>query len=467
MKNAVLPTCLWALCLLAMAQVCHAQMYATFNGAQLVYGGGQTSNILGHVQNINPAYLGTSSQSGATLNLMQVGFNAHSNNFERKDVMNFLFSRDSISQMSKDKLLQNLVTEGGDLRLNGTMHINWISGAWIKEGFGGLALNLSDYVTGLMHLDQQVATTVFADTLLNQDLPANNSNMPLGPDGKPLKSSVLYNHARELNISYGRTVFNNDKVKLVLGATYRQLWGIGHYDSSVASDSTGSGNSSFSDFYYAVGQLTIDSLFTKKSGRLFDASGRGQSFSAGIHFMYKNKLSVDFAAINMGKLKWSDNVMQANNVQVNPSDSLQTIDTYKIVQEVKDFANILPFSQGQGFSTPTNAELRFNVTYRFTKGFSLYTDMLFPTRNQRQDYGYTPGYLLGFDLGIVPQQIHLSAGAYYNPSFGWRVPAGLAISLGSNKAFLSITTGDIMTIITKKVEPLTAISVSLIGVNFN
>ncbi|HRI27610.1 MAG TPA: DUF5723 family protein [Chitinophagales bacterium] len=465
MKNTSLTPLLCIFALL-FTQPMMAQMYTTFNGAQLVYGGGQISNILGHASNINPAYLGAGTQSGATLNLMQVGFNAHSNNFARKDMMNFLFSKDSISKSSRDNLLNNLITEGGDLRLNGTMHINWISGAWIKEGFGGLSVNLSDYVTGLMHLDQQLATTVFADTLLNQDLPANNSNMPLGADGKPLKSNVLFNHVRDLSISFGRTVYNKNDVKLVLGASYRQLWGIGHHDSSVASDSTGSGNSSFSDFYYAVGQLTIDSLFSKKSGKLFDASGRGSSFSAGVHFMYKNKLSVDFAAINMGKLKWADNVMQARNVQTNPLDSLQTVDTYQIVQEVKDFANILPLSSGQSFTTPTNAELRLNVTYRFTKGFSLYTDMLFPTRNQRQDYGYTPGYLLGFDLGIVPQQIHFSSGVYYNPSFGWRTPAGFAISLGSNKAFLSITTGDLLTIVTKKVQPLTAISISLIGVNF-
>lgn len=456
--------------LFMFAQVVMAQMYTTFNGAQLVYGGGRINNILSNSVNINPAYLGAAPQTQTTFNLMQVGFNTNSNVLDRKDAMKFLFSKDSIAQISKDQMVQNLIANGGDMRLNGTLHINWISGSWIKEGFGGLSLNVSDHIAGVMQLDQNFAGTLFSD---GQDLPNSNFNYnspkpeqtsdSLSTE-KPLNANILYNHTREVNISYGRAIYKGSTLKVFLGGSYRRLWGIGHFDSSIR-DSIGSGSSSFSDFYTALGELSIDSLFSNKSKKLFDNSGKGQSFSAGLHLDYKDKLSFDVAAINLGQLKWNDNVQQVENAAVNPIDSLQTVDTYGVSDGVKDFTQLLPFAQGESFTTATQAEIRVNAAYHVTKGFCVYTDMLFPTRNQKRDYGYKPGYLLGVDLGIIPQQIHFSAGMYYNKTFGWRVPAGLAISMG-NKAFLSITTGDLMTLVSKKVAPFTAISVSVIGVNF-
>lgn len=443
--------------LIMMPQFGWAQMFSTFSGSQFVYGGGRITNILSSTSNVNPAYLGAATQTGSTLNLMQVGFNSYSNNLGRSDALKFLFSKDSIATETQNQIAQNIINSGDNFRLNGALNITWISGSWIKEGFGGLSINLSDYITGNMALDQNYASTMFSDDPNN--VGGNNNT-----NSTDLDANVLYNHTRVLSLSYGRSAYKNEMVKVFLGASYRHIWGIGHFDSSIA-DSTGTGYSSFSEFYSTIGDLTVDSLFSNKSRKLFDASGRGQSFSAGVNLLFFNKLSVDFAAINLGRTRWNDNVKQAEDAQVQPIDSTQTIDTYQVAEEVKSFANLLPFQAGQNFATPTNAEIRLNVAYRFTKALTAYTDLLFPTKNQRRAYGYNSGYLLGVDVGIIPQQFHFTTGAYYNKTFGWRMPAGLAISIG-DKSFLSITTGDIVTLLTKKVKPMAALSVSLIGVNF-
>jgi hypothetical protein len=441
--------------LFLLSQFSWAQMFSTFSGSQFVYGGGRITNILSSTSNVNPAYLGAATQTGSTLNLMQVGFNSYSNNLGRSDALKFLFSKDSIATDTKNEIAQNILQGGGDFRLNGALNINWVSGSWIKEGFGGLSINLSDYIVGNMLLGEDYAATLFTDD--------PNGTTP-NPNTKDLNANVLYNHTRVLSLSYGRSAYKNEKIKVFLGASYRHIWGIGHFDSSIA-DSTGNGYSSFSEFYSTVGDLTIDSLFSNKSRKLFDSSGGGQSFSAGVNLLFDNKLSVDFAAINLGRTRWKDNVMQANDAAVQPIDSTQTIDTYQVTEEVKSFANLLPFQAGQNFATPTNAEIRLNVAYRFTKALCVYTDLLFPTKNQKREYGYSSGYLAGVDVGIIPQQFHFTTGAYYNKTFGWRMPAGLAISIG-DKSFLSITTADIVTILTKKVKPMAALSISLIGVNF-
>ncbi len=473
--------------------------------------------------NINPAVLGAVNIQSSSFNLLQVGFNSHSNVLNRSETLDMMFSQDSLQNETKNNILENVVQDNGSLNFNGNLELNWVSASWTRPGFGGLSVSLTDRISGHTSLQQNFVDVVMLGNEENNyfqelsnninDETGNNNNPnndPIWEDGSGngqqqeqeqdpgqnqdpnqgqqeqqqqqaeviyeddyatgeadevnFNSDMSYTHIRELSISYGRQAYADDDFKVHIGMNYRMIWGIGHFDSRVDEETgLGSGNSSFSDFY-DINYNDTDSLFSNTRKSLFKSAGQGSSLSFGLNASYKDKWFGGLALLNMGRITWNENALTANQNQVAINDSIDAgLSSYQLAQETAYVYDMLGFEQTEAFETRNAGVMRINAAYKATQSLKLYTDIVIPLGSDNDVNNYQqPNYMLGFDYAIMPDAVSFSSAFHYNNEYGWRIPFGLSVALGES-AFITITTGDLRTILNKEVEPYAALSISLIG----
>lgn len=442
-------------------KVSTAQIYQ--GDGRLIYANELVNNANGNAAEINPAILGGTKVTSSSFNLLQVGFRGYSNALNRGELMDFMFSDDSIPEIRRGEIVDGLIEDNGNFEFSGSLDINWISLSWTKPGFGGLSFHISDKIFSDVNLKPGLTDVLFIGSEADALNPLDEDT-DLATEGE---SNINYTHIREMSFTYGRQAFETDAWKLNIGLNYRVLWGIGHFDSEVDGTNVEEGNSSFSEFYQ-INYGNLDSLFTDVAQNLFATSGKGQSLSAGVSVDWNDKFHFGVSILNLGSVSWDKNVLQADEADLRDIDSTNSgYDTYDTSAEFDEVYDALGFEvqdEGEDFQTGSKGKLRVNAHYQMTKGMRGYFDIIVPVgSNDRALYG--PSYIVGLDYAIIPDAFHISTGVQYSREVGYRVPLGVSVSLGT-KAFLSVSTGDARTLFDKSVEnPLNSLSVSLIGVN--
>ncbi|OWY26164.1 hypothetical protein C7N43_36695 [Sphingobacteriales bacterium UPWRP_1] len=456
-----------ALTCFATLQPAQAQMY--YDDGRLICCGSAVAGLSSNASFINPAGLGGATQTSHSLNLMQPGFNAYGNAIERKDALKFLFSNQEMTDSTKGSILSNVTNGQGNFLFDGNMNMNWIAYAFTHPKIGGLSFNLTEKITSRMNLQPEMT-----DLLLNGNQPTAGNPEAVQPQqgisiGKGYglgNSTIYYHHIREANLAYGRQAIGNEKVKLLIGANVKMVWGIGHLDINVQ-DSVVNGASSFSDVYN-INYGTLDSVFSDFKRNLFKTAGRGTAYSVGVQLVWK-KLNIGITTFQVGPIKWKHrNNLTANseNGQM-PADSTDTfngISSYNFSSQTDAVYQLFGFQPGQTFSNRANGKLRINADYNLFKRFKIFSDVLIYTRDGT--LGKLPNnYITGVNLDVVPQKFMITTGVQYNKEIKVRYPVGISVAINKN-AFLSISTGDVKTFLSKKSDPYSSLSVSLIGVAF-
>ena len=434
--------------------------------AQIYYVDGRTvccGDIVNNLNNnsgiINPANLGAVQVKSSSFNLFQVGFDSYSNTLNRSDTWKMFlpFSNDSLSQGGRQQIVDNLLSNNGQLKLNGNMNINWISMSWTRPQFGGLAVSLNERINSFIDLQPKIGTAVMTGS--------NYVNYQVGQDTLQ-NSRVRYSHLREASVSYGRQAANTDKLKIYAGANFRYVWGIGFLNLDVQ-DSTATGNTAFSNFYN-LDYGNLDTLFSNIKN-IFGNAGKGYSFSAGFNMNWKDRWYLGASALGIGKMRWNKNVLETQNSTVNyPTDTTNTgAPSYQMQQNVGNLMDMFDFTPPEDTTTVVNlktpSNLRIDVSYRIIDQLKVYTDILLPLNPEIS--GLTPNYIFGLDYGIIPEAFYVSGGIQLNKTFGTRFPFGTSFAL-SERGFISISTGDLPTLLNGKIkEPYAAISISLIAAN--
>lgn len=443
-----------------------AQMY--YDDGRLICCGSAVAGLSSNASFVNPAGLGGATQTSHSLNLLQPGFNAYGNAIERKDALKFLFSNQEMTDSTKGSILSNVTNGDGNFLFDGNMNMNWISYAFTHPKIGGFSFNLTEKITSRMNLQPQMT-----DLLLNGNQPPANPEMQQQQPGMSIgkgyglgNSTMYYHHIREANLAYGRQALGSDEVKLLIGANVKMVWGIGHLDINVQ-DSVVNGASSFSDAYN-INYGNLDSVFSDFKRNLFKTAGRGTAYSIGVQLVWK-KLNIGITTFQVGPIKWKhrNNLAANSENDVAAADSTAAftgISSYNFSSQTDAVYQLFGFQPGQTFSNRANGKLRINADYNLFKRFKIFSDVLIYTREG--SFGKLPNnYIAGFNLDIVPQKLMITSGIQYNKEIKVRYPLGLSFAINKS-AFLSISTGDVKTFLSKKADPYSSLSISLIGVAF-
>lgn len=458
LRHALLSLLLGSLC---VSYQLNAQIYQ--GDGRLLYGTDIANNANGNAAEINPAILGGTKVTSSSFNLLQVGFNGFSNAFNRGELLDFMFSDDSIPRIRRDEIVDNLVNDKGRFQFEGNIDINWVSFSWTKPGFGGLAFHLSDKIFSNVDVAPGLSDVLFIGSEADALDPLNEDGVQLSEEGT---SKINYNHIRELSITYGRQAYETDKWKLNVGANYRILWGVGHFDSTVEGTEVTEGNSSFSEFYQ-VNYGNLDSLFTNLSQNLFATSGSGQSFSFGVNLDFEDKFHFGISALNLGKVSWDENVLTTKEeADIRDIDTSNTgYDSYSFSEEFGDVTDALGFEETEeSFESGSRGKIRVNANYQLTAAMKTYFDIIFPVGSSDKAR-FATSYIVGVDYAVIPDAFHASTGFHYSRESGLRIPLGVSVAIGK-KGFLSISTGDLRTLFNKNIdEPFNSLSIALVGVN--
>jgi hypothetical protein len=448
---------------LQIATPVFGQMY--YDDGRLICCGSAVAALSTNAAFVNPAGLGGATEITQSLNLLQPGFTAYGNSIERKDALKFLFSNAEMTDTTKGSILGNMANNGqGNFLFDGNVNMNWVAYALTHPKYGGISFNLTEKITSRTNLNPQTT-----ELLLNGNQP--DPNNPDSPQETPINlskgyglgnSDIYYHHVREANLAYGRQIVTNEKFQLRVGATLNRIWGVGHLDINVQ-DSVVTGTSSFADLYN-INYGTLDSVLGDFSKNLFKTAGHGTAYSLGIQMKYK-KLNVGLTTSHVGAIKWKHKSNMTVNSEV-PADSVaySGIDSYNFSSQADGMYQLFGFQPGQTFSSSSNGKLRFNADYQIIDQLSVFSDVLLYT-HKKNNQKLPNNYLAGLSYQLIPDKFIITAGAQYNQHIKLRYPVGIAFAIGKG-AFLSVSTGDVKTLISKKAEPYSSLSVSLIGLAF-
>ncbi|OWY25631.1 hypothetical protein C7N43_20510 [Sphingobacteriales bacterium UPWRP_1] len=443
-----------AYCLLmvvfALTQPCFAQLY--FDDGRVICCGTAIATT-SDASIINPAGLGMVEKETRSFGLLQFSFNSYSNALPKKEIFKSMFSQQNISETAMEHI-DNNTQQGQPFKLNGDVQMNWISGSWASPKYGGFSLQVADKITGRFNLQPDMT-----ETLLNTGQPGaeNQQDLLYNSNGvaSESQSQLFYTHTRHAGISYGRSAFETDAVKVYAGLNFTYLWGIGHFNANIA-DSTATGNSAFANLYN-INYGSLDSVLGNFAKDLFSSAGKGYSFSFGASVNIDRKLQAGIAILNLSRLTWDKQVLMAQNA---PVDTLaEGIESYNFSDEAGHVYDMLGFEEGNRFVTQQNGKLHANLNYRLTRRLNLYADWILPLSEQSELY--QPNTVsAGVNAQLVPDNgVNLSGGLLYNKTNGVRFPMGIAFRMGK-KMFLSIATADFATLIAKN-NPNPSLSVSL------
>jgi len=463
MKTLQFLTALVFLVSLQFSRPVFGQMY--YDDGRLICCGSSVAALSANAAFVNPAGLGGATEITQSLNLLQPGFTAYGNSIKRKDALKFLFSNEEMTDSTKGSILGNMANNGqGNFLFDGNVNMNWIAYSLIHPKYGGITFNLTDKIAGRTNLNPETT-----DLLLNGNEPDSESpDLPQTPSVQMSKgfglgnSDIFYHHVREANLAYGREIVATENFKLRAGATITRIWGIGHLDIQVQ-DSVVTGTSSFAD-PYNINYGALDSVLGSFSKNLFKTAGHGTAYSFGLQLGYK-KLNVGVTAAHVGAIKWK----HKSNMTTDGSESADSlnyegISSYNFSSQTDGIYQLFGFQPDQAFSGKSNGKLRLNADYRIIDQLSVFSDVLVFT-HKKAGRKQPNNYLAGLSYQLIPDKFILTAGAQYNRDIKLRYPVGIAFSIGKS-AFLSISTGDVKTLISKKADPYSSLSVSLIGVAF-
>lgn len=448
-------------------QTLFAQMY--YDDGRLICCGSAVAGLSSNASFVNPAGLGGATETSHSLNLLQPGFNAYGNAIERKDALKFLFSNQEMTDSTKGSILSNVTNGQGNFLFDGNMNMNWVSYAFTHPKIGGFSFNLTEKITSRMNLQPEMTDLLLTGNqtvATDPETPQTTGSMSLSKGFGLGNSNIYYHHIREANLSYGRQAVSTEKVKILIGANVKMVWGIGHLDINVQ-DSVVNGASSFADMYN-INYGSLDSVLHDFSKNIFKTAGRGTAYSIGMQLVWK-KLNIGVTTFQVGPIKWNHKNNLTANSETSETDTVEDpnftgISSYNFSSQTDAVYQLFGFQPGQSFSNRANGKLRINADYNLLKRVKLFSDVLIYTRKGSFEK-QANNYIGGINVDVVPQKLMITGGMQYNKDIKVRYPLGLSFAINKS-AFLSISTGDVKTLLSKKADPYSSLSVSLIGVAF-
>lgn len=430
--------------------------------------GGAATAMLGNYDaiGINPANLGWHDNYKFSFTVVNVGMSAQSRAIDFPMLRKaFLNPQDTFTQAQKHDLATRFATPDG---FNFSANVNWFAASVHFKKFGGLAVNIRDRAFSHVTLSPTAADILFngVNAEKYQDSSYSGQAMSKVLDGTRL--TML--HYRELNIAYGRKLFGlgvksaNDEqpVEFFGGIGFKKLWGLGNIDIRI-DDGILTGHSSMTT-KYEVRYGNIQNFTPQNSGRLFNAVGTGTAFDFGFSAIINAKHCAAVSFIDLGKIKWTDNVLQASDTLMPDLDSSNTgFNSWDLNSQASLFmADLINYKPGESYVMQLPSRMRLGYALKVNEHIHLGADLVVPLNKTLYNI-QSPYIAVGGEAKFGVLRVH--AGFAGNKQIGWNVPCGVTIGpLGFLE--LGLATGDVLTYFAKTNNPNMSFALGLIRFNF-
>lgn len=431
--------------------------------------GGTATAMIGNYEciGINPSNLGWRDNYKFSFTVANVGLSAQSRAIDFPTMKNaFLHPQDTFTQAQKDQYAAAFATEDG---FNLNANVNWFAASIYFPKFGGLAVNVRDRAFAHVTLSPTTADIMFNGVNASEyeDSSYYNQSMSTFLDGTRL--TML--HYRELNIAYGRKLFGLgtkdadgvQPIEFFGGIGFKMLWGMGNIDVKI-DDGVLVGHSSMST-KYEIDYGDIQNFTPQNSSQLFNAVGSGTAIDFGFSAIINEKHTAAVSFTDMGKITWTDNLLQANDTLMPALDSTNNgFNSWDMNSQASFFmGDFFSYDPGQSYVVNLPGRMRMGYSMKVNDKIKIGVDVVMPLNKTLYNI-QSPYVAVGGEvkLGSV---IRVHAGFAGNKNIGWNVPVGL--TLGPLGFFeLGLATGDVLTYFAKTDNPNMSFALGVIRFNF-
>ncbi len=381
-------------------------------------GSGLSTTMLTDYQasGINPANLGWNRDGRKFhLGIAEVSGSVFSQPFTRSDLFNFF--KTDVDFTSYDKI--EAVRKFSNARLILDVSAMSAGFAFQDEKIGGFAfqvrdrnltnLKMNNLVADILWLgynsdyfDQKVIDEVTGEVIAG----ISTDPMPITDLLKGTSFTQLW--IREYSLSYGRSVFSSDNVKLYVGAGIKLLSGMGIVEITTKDDKLVAYSSLSPGFKFNYPQWTP----SHKEGTSYSPVGHGMAFDLGMTIDLYDQVRIGMAVTDIGSLTWDGNVYEANySATVNRIETggigTESIDKIFDAIAVKD--DLFEWNGLTEKKTNLPSIWRVGANYSGIKKLTLGFDFMAPLQKLPGSY----------------EQMVWGIGAHYNPYGRFVLTAGL------------------------------------------
>ncbi|MDB5267961.1 MAG: hypothetical protein JWP58_1001 [Hymenobacter sp.] len=389
---------------------------------------------------INPANLGRSTNFRVAFTIGEVGAGIGSQSLSKTTFKHILYDgSQSIGTAEKATLVDQL---SGDNVLNLNLDTNLFGFAvTLPNGLGGLAFSSRQRIAGHLALNRNAADIIINGqnaAVVKQYYPTPNTSSTPTPTAAnaPLISTVLDGTSiqasvtNEFNVAYGIQVYQNEALKIALGAGYRYIQGIGIADIRVSSGNLTAYTSLSPVFDVNYGKLASNTAnFNYESGSGLKPVGHGNGFDAGVSAEIGKMFRFGASVTDMGSMTWTGNVLEASDQKLQQTASTG-VTTYNVLKEIStqfdtDKQNLFTYTTAKERTAALPAKLRLGGGIRINKFFEAGLDVTAPLNKVAGNLTTT---FVGLGVDYKPLNwLKLSSGFTGGAGYGKSLPLGLTI----------------------------------------
>ncbi|MCI4667395.1 MAG: DUF5723 family protein [Bacteroidia bacterium] len=411
---------------------------------------------------INPAHLGRVLSVKRGSGFLQIGGSFYSHGLDLGQVLDLSLTDGLVDENVKQEIVDRY-PPSDNFEYDGKLEINWLSFSYAHPKYGGFAIQVQD---------RFVSTATIPNDFLGVLLLGGQAPVFQQPNGSSIApstangTSIDYGHYRSIRLGYGVKLLDLDQVKLYGGITYSRLFGIGRLDASIE-DQEFVSVSSFSELYQLDYQ-NINIQDPNYQRQILSNAGTGNAFSLGVSLDIGKDANISASIIDIGSLKFTKNVSRhtASSTSIIDSIGQGVVNSYNAGEISIDLFNLTDRNSINEINVNLNTHARVGGTYRIDEKFIANAEAIIPMRSQDLSViDVESATVIGtVTWNPIPKVFYLTAGTFYNPQVGWRIPVGASFGLGP-RARISISTGDLATFLGAP-DPMASLSISLLGHNY-
>lgn len=426
-----------------------------------------------HCVGINPANLNLTPEyegKRVAFGFIEGAASMFSEYLTKDELRKIAFGRefDQLSQAERANFADQLAEKETSISLNTIA----TGVAYNNEKWGGLSFVVRDRINMSTALGNQLSELVFlgytssyfdllvlstGDTIPNTgNLSADSLNLVTEGLVKPenaLKFADLLNNTRigfswvrEYNLSYGKRLFRSENLEIHGGAGIKFLTGNAwmEVDASQSDVKAFSALSPVFDIDYGELAAQNPSSLQQSAGPLTPV-GKGWGFDLGATVVIANKLMLNAAITDIGRMKWNGNLYELND-QLFTEFTDSGAETNNIVSELLNFSSPTSVfdwtgSEERVTQLPTTARLGAGLVV--TPKLRLAADAVMPVNDLVVNYS-DPVLAAGADFKIF-KFMQLSGGVIGGGDRPLKIPAGITFIAGEGSWEAGFASRDLVT----------------------
>ena len=378
---------------------------------------------------IDPANLGFQTDFAFSLGLAEIGYGFYSEALAKDDVRAIIFNNeDSISQEESQVLAQSFLNEG--MRFD--VDVMPIGFSLRVPKLGTFAFSVTAHASYYTKFEGEAANIVFEGYNYAEyfDTVIIDGSDIYGIAYEPLSLSELFGDSEfkldintSINLGYGLKLFGDEETisgyagigfKYILGYAYLDM----HSDGSTITGLSALG----------LDILDLEAGITNPiTTSAAEPVSRGTGWDFGFSLKVKDNLTASVAITDIGKIKYTANVLQINDFVLDTVSfsGVTTTDPIQIISDMLNEQELIAYSGVGAFEVNLATKLRMGASLKINDMLDIGLDAVFPM-NEVAGAFETPVIGAGAQVKLF-EILNLSAGISAGGGYAYNIPAGIGL----------------------------------------